>query len=199
MLSFNRSLSLRLTAVGNALLSPCDAQLTQAPTVKHEHEAGRAGAEVAHPIGRDGDFVSVLFNAFYRHLSFRADELASVGANGWDDAATVVVRDRDAWQATWNKMHERLAGPRPPLPTVDFSTEMVVVIALGVRSNSGFGVTITGASESDGVITVDALSTGPGPGCITAQVITYPIDVVRLPRRNSAVYFRVGPGVTSCR
>ncbi len=130
---------------------------------------------------------------------FRADELASVGANGWDDAATVVVRDRDTWQATWNKMHERLAGPRPPLPTVDFSTEMVVVIALGARSNSGFGITITRASEADGVITVDALSTGPGPGCITAQVITYPIDVVRLPRRNSAVYFRVGPGVTSCR
>jgi len=130
---------------------------------------------------------------------FRADELASVGANGWDDAATVVVRDRDAWQATWNKMHERLAGPRPPMPAVDFSSEMIVVIALGARSTSGFGVTITGASESDGVITIDALSTGPGPGCVTAQVITYPIDLVRLPRRSSAVFFRVGAGVTSCR
>ena len=130
---------------------------------------------------------------------FRADELASAGANGWDDAATVVVRDRDTWQATWNKMHERLAGTRPPLPAVDFSAEMVVVIAIGARSSSGFGVTITRASESDGVITVDALSTGPGPGCITLQVITYPIDVVRLPRRSSAVYFRVGAGVTSCR
>ena len=129
---------------------------------------------------------------------FRPDEIAFVGANEFDHSASIVVRDRNAWESAWAQLHRRLGGPPPPLPAVDFSTEMVLVLAIGARSTSGYSVRLTGASESGGAVTVDAVVSSPRADCITLQVITYPVDLVRMSRRSGTVTFRVTPGAPSC-
>lgn len=118
---------------------------------------------------------------------------------GLERPATFVVRDPDTWQSTWNQMHQRTLGGPPPLPAIDFATEMIAVAALGAQPNSGYAITLTGATDAHGFVTVEALSTSPGPNCLTLQVITYPMDVARLPRRDGTVGFRLTPDVTSCR
>jgi hypothetical protein len=128
---------------------------------------------------------------------FRADAVAYSAFSGYGAATTLVVRDRDTWQATWNQIHGPLS-PIPPLPVIDFSTEMVVVAALGGKPSSGYDIVLTGASEADGMITVDVVTNSPGPNCVTLTVVTAPLDLARMPRRDATVLFHLTPVVTSC-
>lgn len=116
---------------------------------------------------------------------------------GLEQPATLTVRDRDTWQSIWIQIHRR-GSTVPSLPEIDFSTDMVVVAALGAQPSSGYGVTITGASETNGVVTVEADSSSPGRNCVTLTVITYPTDIVRMPRRSGAVQFQITPRVIAC-
>ena len=117
--------------------------------------------------------------------------------SGYEQPTTLVVRDREAWQSAWSQV-SRGRNPVPPLPSIDFSTQMIVVAALGAKPTSGYAVEFTGASVSNDIVTVEATSVSPGTRCVTLQVITYPVDIARLPRRDGAVQFHFTPSVTSC-
>jgi len=117
--------------------------------------------------------------------------------SGYEQPITLVVRDREAWQSTWNQIY-RGRNPVPPLPAVDFSMDMIVVAALGAKPTSGYAVEFTSAYVSNGSVTVEATSVSPGPQCVTLQVITYPVDIARVPRRDGAVQFHFTPSVRSC-
>ncbi len=108
--------------------------------------------------------------------------------SGYPEATTRVVRDRDAWQSAWNEIHRNLM-PVPPLPDVDFSAEMIVLAAMGTRPSSGYDIVLTGASETNAVVTVEAEARSPGPKCVTLTVLTSPLDVARIPKRPASVVF----------
>src|SRR4051812_24774009 len=75
------------------------------------------------------------------------DEPYSFSFNsGFDQPARVVVRDAATWRLVWNQVFLRQT-PVPPLPSVDFSREMIVVVALGSRSSGGYSILLDGASE----------------------------------------------------
>jgi hypothetical protein len=117
--------------------------------------------------------------------------------SGYEQPVTLVVRDREVWQATWARVY-RGRTPVPPLPPIDFVTDMIVVAALGTKPTSGYAVEFTSASLSNGIVTVEAVSASPGPRCATLQVVTSPIDIARLPRRDGEVQFQFTARVTSC-
>jgi hypothetical protein len=92
-------------------------------------------------------------------------------------AREVVVRTAAEWDALW----------RSHLPTrqpaaVDFSKEMVVGVFLGSRPTPGYGVTIVSASEEGNVLRVRYRETSPPPDAILAQVITFPYQIVAIPK-----------------
>lgn len=117
--------------------------------------------------------------------------------SGYEQSITLVVRDRDAWQLVWNQAHRNIF-PIPPVPEIDFSTEMIVVAALGTRPSSGYDVVFTRASEANGVITVNAEARAPGPNCGTLTVITSPLDLARVPARSGTVLFHIMPSTVRC-
>jgi hypothetical protein len=130
---------------------------------------------------------------------FRAEPSAFMVFSPLVTAQTSVVRDRDAWLRTWVALFP--GSPTslpPPLPDVDFSREMVVVAALGSRPSSGYDVVFTSASEADGVVTMELETRSPGPGCVTLTVITAPVDLARVPKRDGSVVFHPTPAVTRC-
>lgn len=132
-------------------------------------------------------------------VRFRAEPSSFVVFSRIDAAQNFVVRERDEWVRTWGMLYQ--AGPTsllPPLPDVDFSREMVVVSALGSRPSSGYEVVFTGASEADGVVTMELETKAPGPRCVTLTVITAPVDLARVPRRTGQVLFRPTPTVVNC-
>jgi hypothetical protein len=108
-----------------------------------------------------------------------------------------IVRDSVAWDQVWKQIKQGVS-PVPPTPAVDFASEMVAVAAMGTRSTGGYTVLIEAATEDQGTVEVGVLEVTPGRGCITTQSVTQPVDLVRLPRRDGPVEFRVHRVVRDC-
>jgi hypothetical protein len=116
--------------------------------------------------------------------------------SAYDAAEEVVLRDRAAWQAAWQRLHNGLAAE--PLPAVDFARDLVVLVALGERNSGGTTLRVDEVVQVGADTVVRYTVTEPGPGCMTAQVITSPVEVVRVPRAGGAVRFERRTRVTPC-
>ncbi len=94
-----------------------------------------------------------------------------------------MIRDPVTWQMVWKKVWFG-DSEVPPLPAVDFSSEMILVAALGARSTGGYGILIDGANEVGiGGVNVTIRSTSP-LNCLVTEAFTQPVDIARLPIRG---------------
>jgi hypothetical protein len=92
-----------------------------------------------------------------------------------DDAKQVLVRTEAEWTRLWQQHN-----PDRPKPAVDFSKEMVVGVFMGSRPNAGFSTAITSAMAANGALIVHYNETMPGPGAVTAQILTFPYHLVAI-------------------
>lgn len=106
---------------------------------------------------------------------YREGTMSQIG-----DSGVHAIRDYQ----TWNQYWRRLEGNGSNAPRdVDFRSEMLVGVHLGRRPNSGYDLEIRWVSlKRTGVIVIYARETTPAPGDITAQVITSPYKIIRVPR-----------------
>jgi hypothetical protein len=100
--------------------------------------------------------------------------------SGLDKPDRIVIRDPVTWQIVWKKIWRR-SSEVPPGPAIDFSSEMIVVAALGARPTGGYGILIDGANEiANGGISVTIRSFSP-LNCLVTEAFTQPVDIARLP------------------
>jgi len=97
----------------------------------------------------------------------------------------VIVRTAPEWQALW-KTHD----PAATAPSVDFTRYAVVGVFLGTRPTAGFAVTITSIKQDSGRAVVEYVERAPGPGGMTAQVLTSPFHLVRVPHDIGTIEFK---------
>jgi hypothetical protein len=107
--------------------------------------------------------------------------------SGYADATRLVVRDSVAWRGVWQTLHTGVEPP--PLPSVDFRHEVVVLAALGARLRSGHAIAIDTVRRSGEEIEAVVRTTVPAAGCAGAPSVVQPVDVVRVPRSERAVAF----------
>jgi hypothetical protein len=109
-----------------------------------------------------------------------------------------VIRTPEDWRQTWSELFA-CTSPAPPVPSIDFEREMVLLAALGERTSGGFRAAILRAEPNgDGVLVVDVAEYRPGDGCFVTTVMTYPVAVARVPRREGAVAFDTTVHVVDC-
>src|SRR3978361_1546997 len=108
---------------------------------------------------------------------------ATLPGNAPDLQGGEAVRDRARWQALWTELH----GGRPvPLPEIDFSREMVVLVAVsGCQASVEVSTIDQGRSEM--VVSAQAKSCG-NTLCVIAE---FGVQAVRLPRSSLPVRFDV--------
>jgi PrcB C-terminal len=94
---------------------------------------------------------------------------------GIAEARRLVIRDANAWAELWSELG---VGERPE---VDFTRDMVIVVAAGQRPTGGHEITVDQVTQSDGNLTISVLETSPGPNCMTTASLTQPVDVVIVP------------------
>lgn len=131
-------------------------------------------------------------------VRLRAEPYSFAYYSGLDQPGRIVVRDETSWQALWSQIHERFSEV-PPVPAVDFSREMVVVVALGLRSSGGYSILVDAAHEaSNAGLLVTVRSISPGSKCARTAALTQPVDIARVPRRDGEVSFLEQSEVTVC-
>jgi protease stability complex PrcB-like protein len=94
-----------------------------------------------------------------------------------DDARQVLVRSEAEWTKLWQQH-----APDHPRPAVDFSKEMVVAVFMGSRPTAGFSTTVTSVTTANGALLVRYKETTPGPGTVSAQILTFPYHFVAIPK-----------------
>jgi hypothetical protein len=109
--------------------------------------------------------------------------------SGIHEPRQVVIREQQAFAALWAE-HVGFVTPPPPLPEVDFVTEQVVGIFVGMRSSSGYRVEITACRQAADRRIVEYVESQPPPGAITLAVMTSPFHLVKMPRSEDLIEFR---------
>ena len=109
--------------------------------------------------------------------------------SGLDEGLREAIRTEGRWAELWGQIHRRVS-PRPPLPPVDFSREMLIAAAAGTRRSSGFDIVVHGVTLRAGRLEVEILETCPEPGARAGMALTQPVEVVRLASLTQAPVFR---------
>jgi hypothetical protein len=111
-------------------------------------------------------------------VRLRSEPYSFTFNSGLDRPARLVVRDAVTWRAIWTQIYAR-QSPVPTLPSIDFSSEMLVVVALGSHSTGGYSILLRGASEgaNNGIaVIVDSNSPGSNrstsPACHCAMALS---------------------------
>ena len=117
--------------------------------------------------------------------------------SGFGDSTNLVITDSYTWAVTWARLYASLR-PRALLPTVDFRTERVVLVALGGRSTGGYDIRVDSVVrfQRGGVMYVTA--TSPGNRCVTTQALTQPVDVIRVTQGLEPLAFQRQAVVRDC-
>jgi hypothetical protein len=167
----------RLFAIG---MAACTAACVTATPSAAQSKGGDRAEPVPVPIDRlrDGDHAYSTYS-------------------GIADSTSVVVRDSATWRQLWAELTRPFIPP-PPLPTIDFAREMIVVAALGSRPTAGYDIVIEGAARDSTGLEVAVRRTNPGAGCPVLAVVTQPVDLARVPTLAVDTRFRERTVVTPC-
>ena len=96
-----------------------------------------------------------------------------------ESAKQVLVRTEAELRKLWQEH-----APDRPMPTVEFSREMVVGVFMGSRPNAGFSTAIVSATAANGALMVRYSENKPVSGAVTAQILTFPYHLVAIPKAD---------------
>jgi hypothetical protein len=119
--------------------------------------------------------------------------------SGVDESERTVIRNVSEWGAAWARIYARHGPSPPPLPSIDFSTRSVILVALGARPHGGFGILLTGASRIGSAVTIRLQTWTLGPGCGTTLAVTQVVDLATIALKSGDfVQFEETPVVKTC-
>ncbi len=110
--------------------------------------------------------------------------------SGLGSSRQQVIRSGAAWSQVWEEIYPA-PDDRPPLPTVDFGADMLLLAAAGEKPDGCYGVEISAAEGVAGRLEVSVVETSEVIGCFCFQAIVYPVHVVQLRRTSASVVFDV--------
>ena len=108
--------------------------------------------------------------------------------SGIPDKRRLYIDNASDWSALWAEVTEPYMPP-PPVPTIDFATEAVIVASMGMKSSGGYSIVIEGVYEAESTLYVEVREISPGSNCVTTQALTAPVYAVRAPKRDFTVKF----------
>ncbi|SFV03561.1 protease complex subunit PrcB family protein [Pseudoduganella namucuonensis] len=105
-------------------------------------------------------------------------------------AKNVVVENLAGWEALWKEINANYTEP-PPMPMVDFTSQVVVGVFIGGRPDGCHGVDIIRTSSDNGALRVEYEEYGPStdPMVACTMAITSPASVVAVDRPAGKVVF----------
>ncbi|MFW9812893.1 MAG: protease complex subunit PrcB family protein [Candidatus Thorarchaeota archaeon] len=101
------------------------------------------------------------------------------GGYGYEDRDNFAIRDAQTWEDLWLELYSG-HFPVPDVPTVDFSSEMLIAVFQGECSSSGYFTYITRITRTITYYSVYVDEIHPGENCGVLTVMTYPYHIVKI-------------------
>jgi hypothetical protein len=132
----------------------------------------------------------------HRQVRFQTVEQASVSAS--EIAGGIhVLRSETEWSNFWSILKASYL-PQPPLPSLNFSENVVVALVDSPRTTGGYSITITHVLASGTGVTVRAVHQSPGPDCLVTQALEQPYHIVTTPVFSGEAIMNLTETVLDC-
>jgi len=115
------------------------------------------------------------------------------------EPAVVVIHDSGSWTDFLERSGLRSPSGRPedPIPSINFSSEMSIVVLLGARPTSGYGIRADRISRRGAMLVVAATEI---VSCATVlPVVTYPLMAIAVNRSDQTVAVEWSRETATCR
>ena len=109
--------------------------------------------------------------------------LSEVYASPWSGLRSPLleaVSDEAKWTTLWDSI-QSLRQPPPPRPPIDFTTQLLLVAALGERPTTGYSIHVDSLVSVGGTSTVFVTTYHARGSCATSPAFTQPVHVVAAP------------------
>lgn len=121
------------------------------------------------------------------HIDFKS--ISKNSNSGFEVATEKVIQDKNSFENIWNVAWSRFSDPTPS-PSINFENETVILIATGMRNNGGYQIKINTVHEQAKEIIVDYIETTPNPKCSQSQAITFPYEIISIPKTSKKILFK---------
>ena len=106
--------------------------------------------------------------------------------SGIKEAAARVITTKKDWEELW-KNHTSVLVPQPPLPELNFDTDVVAVIFSGEKRTSGYRIVIKSIAAEGNDVVVQYMETEPPADSFTLQVLTQPFVMIKISKPVGSV------------
>lgn len=113
---------------------------------------------------------------------------------------TEVVANATRWGQVWDEIMST-RSPKPPLPTVDFDNNLLILAARGETADACKSIEIDGVQRVVGRLEVSVAETSRPPSCSCPPVTVKPVHIVAVKRQARGISYSFhevvkGPGCT---
>ncbi len=114
-------------------------------------------------------------------LAFQTIELGQTSGIQEESPQLFLIQMQQEWRDFWGR-HSAGTEPAPPIPQVDFGSDMVIAVVDRNEPSGGYRFQVDSIEVVGGRLEVKVNKESPGDGCITTQAFTQPYHFVRLAR-----------------
>jgi hypothetical protein len=118
--------------------------------------------------------------------------------SGMKTRQRLVVRDAATWANAWQQIAATMPPP-PAAPAVDFSSDLLIVAAMGTMPTGGYSIDVDDVGVGGGNASISITEQSPGPTCVVTQSLTAPVVVVVVPKFAGQATFVEHTAQLACR
>jgi hypothetical protein len=111
-----------------------------------------------------------------------------VGNSGIEKPMRTVITKQEDLVQVWERVYAN-QQVKPKLPYVDFSKEIVVVLALGMKPSGGYSIRTLEVMDAGSTIDITVGSSSPGNNCVVTASLTSPVELIRMNASKKSVKF----------
>ena len=104
-------------------------------------------------------------------------------SSGYDAQTTLVIRDKRRWRRVWQRLQR--VSPLPARPRIDFRRSTLIAVMRGM--GTGRGIEVESVTREPSGLRVRVIDSRSGAGCVVAQWVTNPYELIRVPRTAEPV------------
>lgn len=124
-------------------------------------------------------------------------ELSVSDNSGFLEKKQQIITTSNAYDETWSELFSNYMK-KPPIPTINFETSMVILVAMGEKSNGGYSTNVKSIIETENQLIITVEEKIPAKNCMTTSVIVHPAQLIEIPVTSKEITFKIVEQIYNC-
>lgn len=109
--------------------------------------------------------------------------------SGHKTAGSKIIHNTEELSLAWTILHGNYME-NPPIPKIDFNSNQLILILMGEKTSGGYSIGVENIIEinAESIITIGEKK--PGKTCMTTSVMTYPYQLIIIPKTNKQIVYK---------